>query len=156
MKNTGMNLGVLFFISCLFLQLAAAEEMFGKGAAFEKVKPISEVLAHPEKYLQEEVTVAGTIIEVCAKRGCWMKLASDKKFQNLTIKVNDGEIVFPLTARGKQAAARGKLQAIQLTREQALEYYRHMAEESKKPFDPTQVKGPETVYQLRTIGAVIR
>ncbi|NRA82743.1 MAG: DUF4920 domain-containing protein, partial [Gammaproteobacteria bacterium] len=66
---------------------------------------ISTLLASPNDYLDKKITVAGTIIGVCQKRGCWMSLASDAKFEKLRLKVRDGDMVFPMTAKGRKALA---------------------------------------------------
>ena len=47
--------------------------------------------------------IEGLVVEVCKARGCWMQLASDKEFQTMKIKVKDGVMVFPMSAKGKTA-----------------------------------------------------
>lgn len=84
-----------------------------------------------------------------------MKLASDKKFQTLRIKVKDGDMVFPLTAKGKTAFATGQLSAKTLPKEKAIAYLQHMADEAKEDFDPASVTGPLTIYQLVPQGVTI-
>lgn len=133
----------------------AAKQNFGSGADMAKLQEISSVLSSPDKYLNETVTVQGTVLGVCSKRGCWMKLASDKRFQTLRIKVRDGDMVFPMSARGKTAFATGKLSAIELSQQQATRYLAHLAKEAKQPFDPESVKGPMTIYQLVPEGVTI-
>lgn len=133
----------------------AAKQAFGTGADMQKLQSISAVLSTPETYLNDTVTVQGTVVSVCSKRGCWMKLASDKRFQTLRIKVRDGDMVFPMSARGKTAYATGKLSAIELSQQQATRYLAHLAKEAKQPFDPETVKGPMTIYQLVPEGVTI-
>ena len=53
---------------------------FGSGANTDNVSKISTILASPDDYLDKDVTIKGTIVKVCKKRGCWMELTSDKKF----------------------------------------------------------------------------
>ena len=132
-----------------------ADSNFGSGAKMEKLVAISTVLTSPKQYLNKEITVKGAIINVCEKRGCWMKLASDKKFQTLRIKVKDGDMVFPLTAKGKTAFATGQLSAKTLPKEKAIAYLQHMADEAKEDFDPASVTGPLTIYQLVPQGVTI-
>lgn len=133
----------------------AAKQNFGSGADMNKLEKISEVLSSPDTYLNQTVTVQGTIVSVCSKRGCWMKLASDQRFQTLRIKVRDGDMVFPMSARGKTAFATGKLAAIELSQQQAVRYLAHLAEEAKQAFDPASVTGPMTIYQLVPEGVTI-
>ena len=49
---------------------------------------ISQLLESPDKYVGKKVLVKGVITDVCKKRGCWMNLASDEDFQEITIKTN--------------------------------------------------------------------
>ena len=135
--------------------LALENKSFGDGANMEKLVAISTVLKSPENYLKEDITIAGTIISVCSKRGCWMKLASDKKFQTLRIKVRDGDMVFPFNAKGETAYATGKLIPVELTKEKAIAYLKHMAEEAKEDFDPKSVTSGMTIYQLSPTGVTI-
>lgn len=135
--------------------IAQSNQTLGSGADVKKVIAISKILAQPEKYLNQEVTVKGEVEDVCKMGRCWMNLASDKKAQSLRIKVKDGEIMFPLTARGKIAIAKGFLSVSQLTKEQAIGYLKHLAEEQGHSFDPLSVKGPMMVYQVNATGALI-
>lgn len=128
---------------------------YGLGADPKAAVKISEVLDHPETFMDREITVAGLIVDVCPKRGCWMLFAGDKKFQTLRIKVTDGVMVFPLSARGHQGAAKGKLSVNELSKEKAVKYYQHLAEEKGEAFDPASVTGPVKVYMLKATGAVI-
>ena len=120
----------------------------------EKVK-ISALLENPKEYEGKKVLVEGTVLNVCAKRGCWMNIASDTPFNKFQVKVTDGVIIFPMEARGRTAYVEGRVERLQLSREDAIAYYRHRAEEQGKPFDPTSISGPEKIYRLRALGAVI-
>ena len=136
--------------------LAADEQTFGSGADMSKLRPISTILTSPEKYITEDVTVKGAIVSVCEKSGCWMKLASDKKFQTLRIKVRDGDMVFPIAAKGKTAFATGKLVANKMNKEKAIAYLDHMAKEANEDFDPGSVNDEGmTIYQLTPTGVTI-
>ena len=152
------------YFSSVFLSLfatsllAAGPLQFGAVVDKTKVVALAEIVKSPDKYLNKEIVVEGIISEVCAKRGCWMTLVAkdspDGKAQ-LRIKVNDGEMVFPLTARGKMAYAVGVLVSFTLNKHQAIEFLKHKAEEGKQPFDESKVLGPLTIFQLNTTGALI-
>jgi len=87
--------------------------------------------------------------------GCWMALADPESGKSVRIKVNDGDIVFPKDGAGRTAIAEGKFTRIELSREQAVAYLKHQAEESGKKFDAGAVKGGMTLYQVAGQGAVI-
>jgi len=135
---------------------AAAETTYGSGVGKAQVVRVSDLLASPDRYVGKAVRVEGLVTAVCPKRGCWMELASDKEFQTIKIKVDDGVIVFPLDAKGKVATAEGVFTRIDVPAERVAEMKRHEAEEKGVPFDPKSVKGPEVVYQIRGTGAVVR
>jgi hypothetical protein len=131
------------------------QEAFGDPITLTEVTPVSAILDAPEEFLGERVLVEGTVVEVCEMRGCWMDIASDREYEKIQIKVDDGVIVFPLTARGKKALVEGTVELLEMTYEEALEDARHKAEEHGTEFDPSTVTGPVTVYRIRGLGAVI-
>lgn len=134
-----------------------AATTYGAGVGKGQVVKISELKANPEAYVGKTVRVEGVVADVCARRGCWMELAGDKEFQTLMVKVNDGEIVFPLTAKGKLAQAEGVFTRIDIPAERVLELKKHEAEEKGVPFDPKSVKAvPMVMYRIQGTGAVIR
>ena len=115
-----------------------ADTKYGSGVGQAQMVKVSELMASPDAYVGKTVKVEGLITAVCPKRGCWMELASDKEFQTVKIKVDDGVIVFPLDAKGKVATAQGVFTRIDV------------------PADPKSGKGPEIVYRIQGTGAVIR
>jgi len=120
----------------------------------EKTK-ISDILADPVAYLDQTVLVEGEILDVCPMMGCWMELKSDAGEGMIKIKVKDGDIVFPVDAIGDNAVVEGTVYKIDLTKEQAVDYFEHMAEESGDDFDPSIITGPMTIYQIKGLGAEI-
>lgn len=116
---------------------------------------ISDILAAPEKYVGKTVLVKGMVVDVCAKRGCWIDIASDKAFEKIQIKVLDGEIVFPLSARGKEVLVEGIVEALEYSKEEAISWLRHLSEVKGTPFDPKSVTGPMTIYRIKGLGAII-
>ncbi len=84
-----------------------------------------------------------------------MDIASDREFEKIQVKVDDGVIVFPLTARGHQARIEGVVEVLELTEEEAVEQGQHMAEERGEEFDPSTITGPQTTYRIRGVGAII-
>jgi hypothetical protein len=148
-------LALSFVIVLLSVGITASAATYGKAPGAGDPVKLSELLASPDTYVGKTVKVEGIITDVCAKRGCWMAIAGDKEFQSIRFKVEDGVIVIPMEAKGKKAVAEGSFTKIELTKEQAIEHAKHMAEEQKKPFDPASVTGPSVMYQINGTGAVI-
>ena len=134
---------------------ASKTETYGKKLTLTEVTNISEILAAPKQYVDKRVLVKGMVVEVCAKRGCWMYLASDKPFEKIQIKVLDGEIVFPMSASGKDALVEGVVEALEFSKEEAIGWLRHKAEEKGESFDPKSVTEGMTVYRIKAQAAEI-
>jgi len=134
---------------------AESGSLYGEPLTLQEVTPISTILDDPEAFVGERVLVEGLVVAVCEMRGCWMDIAGDREFEKIQIKVDDGVIVFPMTAQGKTALVEGVVEMLELSYEEALEAARHKAEEHGEEFDPATVTGPATVYRIRGHGAVI-
>ena len=153
-----IGLPIVLGVTTLAVACGTAEQagtVYGEPLTLTDTTLVSTILTDPDTHIGERVLVAGTVVEVCEKRGCWLELASDREHETLRVKVEDGVIVFPLSARGHHAVVEGVVERIDLTEEQAIEQARMHAEEQGIPFDSTAVTGPTVTYQLRGIGAVI-
>lgn len=144
----------LVLMSILLLS-AADKKNFGAKLTLDQTTKISTILESPEAYVGKKVQVEGRIVDVCKKRGCWMELASDKEFQTILVKVKDGEIVFPLEAKGHLGLVEGTVEKLEISREKRIEQLKHQAEEAGKEFDPAIVKEGKVIYRLRGLGAQI-
>ena len=90
---------------------AAAAPPVGQtyGPALSEGTPltVSAILDDVDKYAGQKVLVSGTVAEVCQMRGCWLDIAGERDGDKLRVKVKDGEIVFPTSAKGKKVIAEG-------------------------------------------------
>ncbi len=154
MKKYLLSALLVFFI-CGVTGQAAEGEKLGKKLTLTDTTKISTILSNPEKFVGKKVLVSGLVLDVCSMRGCWINLAGDKEFQKIRVKVKDGEIVFPMTAKGKNALVEGELQKFELTKEQVIKMKKHQAEEKGEKFDASTIKSGETHYQIKGLGAVI-
>jgi hypothetical protein len=151
-----MKLLAILFISAIFFVPANAQEnIYGTGVELTEKISISEILKNPEEFVGRKVLVEGKIIDVCQHAGCWIDIEGSTSNEMIKIKVKDGEIVFPVEAKGSTALVEGVVYSIELDHEEAIEYYEHFAEDAGKEFDPSTVTGPVTIYQIKGLGAVI-
>ncbi|MBU0482733.1 MAG: DUF4920 domain-containing protein [Proteobacteria bacterium] len=149
-------LPLLAFVLCTATTVCSYSGLeLGKPVTLKQVTKISEIEKNPEAFVGKKVLVSGTVVEVCSSRGCWMNIASDTPFEKIQIKVVDGVIVFPMSARGQNAYVEGVVEKLSLSKNEAIDYYRHKAEEKGQKFDPATVTGAETIYRIRALGAVI-
>lgn len=127
---------------------------YGNDLTVENVITVDELLEHRHSYKDQTVAVKGTIVGVCAKRGCWMNIGgSDGKA--VRFKVNDGEIVIPVSAKGSQTVAEGVWTHVYQSVEQVREERKKHAEEAGEEFDPSTVTEPVDYWQLKGLGARI-
>lgn len=128
---------------------------YGAGIALKEATPIHAILSDPATWDGKIVQVKGQVAEVCPRRGCWINLVEPSSGEKLRVKVPDGEIVFPLSAKDHMATVEGIVERIDLTEEQHRAWEKHLAEERGEAFDSTTVSGPATLYQLQGLGARI-
>ena len=134
---------------------ATFAKTFGQGVSLLEQTAISSIIDNPVAYVGHRVKVSGLVVDVCSRRGCWIYLAGDREFEKIRIKVTDGEIVFPMEARGKQAIVEGVVESMELTRDEVIARGKHHAEETGEAFDPASVTSGETVLRIRGLGAEI-
>lgn len=155
MKSAFLSVVILVFALAQFSFCGDSGKIYGKGISLKTVTKISDIMSNPDENVGKTFLVEGRIVDVCKKRGCWMEIAGDKEFQTLRIKVNDGEIVFPLSAKGRLAKVEGVFEKIELSAEQNEMMIKHQAEEQGAEIDSTCIYEATTIYRIKGIGAVI-
>jgi hypothetical protein len=104
-------LGAVAVATAVAASAASMDEpkKYGAGVAMTEATPIATILAEPKRFEGRTLRVEGTVTAVCAHEGCWMALSADGRPDGptLRLKVDDGVIVFPVTAKGHKAVAEG-------------------------------------------------
>lgn len=93
--------------------MAAEPVTFGDTLNKQQITAVATILAKPAAYLEQQVTIVGEVTGVCSKQQCWMTLATAENEPRFRIKVRDGDMVFPLSAKGKTAYATGTVKVWQ-------------------------------------------
>ena len=151
-----LKLLLISFISAnIVFAVIDDKDKYGEDITLKEKTNISDILSNPEDYIDKTVLVEGEVLDVCPMAGCWIEVASNVEGDKIKVKVKDGEIVFPEEAKGKNALVEGKVYKIELTVEEAVEYYEHQAEETGDEFDPATVTEAVTIYQIKGLGAEI-
>lgn len=135
---------------------APASQSFGAGVKLTESTPIATLLADPKAHVGKTVRVEGQVVDVCPKRGCWMDLAGDAPGQKLRFKVVDGEMVFPVDAKGKHAVVEGVIAVNELTLEETKEYVAYQQKEYGADKDPASVTEPMVIVRIDGTGAQLR
>lgn len=147
---------LLFLTLLLSLPTRAAELKLGKPLDVKQITSIKELLANPDQYLGKDVKIEGEITAVCQNMACWINVKDGSTPETMTVKVNDGEIVFPKDGTGRKVVAQGKLEKFDLTREQYVAYLKHQAMESHTEIDTSKVTDGKALYRIKGSGAVIQ
>lgn len=134
----------------------AAGKSYGAGVKLGESTAMADILKDPAAFQGKTVRIEGMISDVCPKRGCWMELAGDVPGQKMRFKVDDGDMVFPLEAKGQYAVAEGVVAVNELSLEASREYAEYQAKEYGKPYDPASITTPTRIVRLDGVGAVLR
>jgi hypothetical protein len=139
-----LAIGVLALVA----PLAAGETKLGLGVTLKDSTPIKALVDQPSAYVGKTLRVDGVATAVCTHMGCWMAVAAEGNEQGPTVrlKVDDGVIVFPVTAKGRKVSAEGVFEMVGSgaeSKEAANEHAKHDAKASQ-------------TYQLKAAGAVIQ
>lgn len=143
-----MKAWVLAGVLCVAV-VVSAEEKLGTGVSLKDATPIAALVERPADFVGRTIRIDGVATAICEHMGCWMAVAPEGNLTGTTIrlKVDDGVIVFPVSAKGKKVSAEGVFEEVGASdaegREAAGEHAKHDAKASK-------------TYQLKAIGAVIK
>ena len=126
-------------------------ETFGTAPAVPEATPIAQLLAKPADFQGKTVRVEGVVTGVCTMMGCWMALApaDAPKGPAILIKVDDGVIVFPTSARGKRATAQGVVERVGTSPEGQEAAREHAEHEGRTKTDSA------TTWQIKATGAIL-
>ena len=136
-------------VAFALVTVAADEQKLGTGVSLEEATPIKALIDTPATYVGKTIRVDGVATAVCEEMGCWMAVAASDAPTGPTVrlKVEDGAIKFPVSAKGKQVSAEGVFEEIgakdEHANEAAGEHGKHDPAASKK-------------YQIKATGAIIK
>jgi hypothetical protein len=163
--------------------VAAQDSKLGAGVSLTDATPIKALVNHPEEFVGKTVRIDGVATAVCEAMGCWLAIsASDaKNAETIRVKVEDGVIVFPVTAKGKQVSAEGVFEEVKAGEgtDAAAEHAAHhpqVKHDSNTKHDPTAKHDPNVkhespathhagehdaahaakTYQIKATGAIVR
>jgi hypothetical protein len=135
-------------VVALSVAAVAAETKLGAGVTLKEATPVKALIEKPGDYVGKTIRVDGVATAVCEHMGCWMAIApeNDPNGTTVRLKVEDGKIVLPVSAKGKKVSAEGVFEVVDEKDGEAKEA---AGEHSKK--DPKASK----TYQLKGTGVVI-
>lgn len=148
-RGLRVGLGIAVFLSVTVA--AVGDEKFGKGVSLTEATPIKTLYEAPEKFVGKTIRIDGVVTAVCEDMGCWMALGETEKSENIVrLKVEHGAgIVFPISAKGKNASAEGVFEKITDADKEA----RNAADEHAAH---AKVSDFGKKYQIKATGAIVR
>ena len=152
----------------LALPVAAEDTKLGGGVTLKDATPIAAITAKPADFVGKTIRVDGVATAVCTHMGCWMAVAPEGQPDAPTVrlKVEDGVIVFPVSAKGKKVSAEGVFEEVKTAedKEAAAEHAKHQAASKHDPNASHDAAkhatrtdhGAGKQYQIKATGAVIK
>ena len=123
----------IVFVFALVLQAqppagdAKPGEWYGEKTSPDGAVSIAELPAKLEKNPSVDVKIKAKVLEVCPKKGCWLKLQVNDS-TTATVKMKDYGFFLPLAAKGKTIVLDGEAKM----KTTSVEELRHYAEDAKK------------------------
>ena len=128
------------------VSVSAEEIKLGAGVTLKESTSIAALAKTPQDFVGKTIRIDGVATAVCEEMGCWMAVAPEGDTSGTTVrlKVDDGVIVFPMSAKGKKVSAEGVFEQV------AGEAKEAAAEHAKQ--DPKA----SAEYQIKATGALIK
>jgi hypothetical protein len=144
----------------LLAPLPGGETRLGTGVTLKDSTAIKSIVEQPATYVGKTIRVDGVATAVCAHMGCWMAVAAEgvegpgasggpgrnEPGPTIRLKVDDGVIVFPVSAKGRKVSAQGVFEALGGPGD-ATDAAREHAKDDPKASQS---------YQLKATGAIIQ
>jgi hypothetical protein len=90
---------------------SASAKAFGAPISAGPVLSLADVLASPERFRDQAITVEGHVRSACTRRGCWMEVAesADPKLPGCRVTFKDYGFFVPTDSAGSRAKVQGTL-----------------------------------------------
>lgn len=125
---------------------------FGDKISEQSAQELAEVTLPSTPTDTLDVTLKGSINEVCQAKGCWMTFESNDSDASVFIKFKDYGFFVPKDAGGKEAIVKGKLFA-NVT---SVDELRHYAEDKGKSAEEiAAITEPQNEIQMTAEGVII-
>lgn len=156
-RRIGVMTGLLIGCALLVAPAGRADETgrtYGRGVSLKTAVPVKALLEQPQRYVGKTVRVDGTVSAVCQSMGCWLEISDPELGRGVRFKVQDGVIVFPKDAAGRQGSAEGVFEEIASS--PVREAHHGDARAREADGRPTPEAPAEKIYWVRATGAVLR
>lgn len=127
-------------------------DTYGEKITADNAIPISEAVAKLNEGTETLNTkIKAKIVDVCPKKGCWLKLQLNDK-ETAMVKMKDYGFFLPLAAKGKTVVIDGELKKKTISVAE-LKHYAEDAKKSKEEIDA--ITKPENEVRVTANGIVV-
>ena len=146
-----MKYKFLLFICFVFFCCSNNQDYYGEIITTENIVNYSEAKKLVADQGKISTKIQGTILETCAKKGCWIRLKADN--DTLFVRFKDYGFFVPTSGvEGKTAILQGEATYETLEVEQV----RHYAEDAGKSKEEIElITEPEYIFSFTASGVII-
>ena len=127
-------------------------DYYGEKISASESTPIAEAAAKlDEKTTKIKTKITATVLDVCPKKGCWMKLAVNDS-TTAFVKMKDYAFFIPTAAIGKTVVIDGEMKMV-TTSVAELRHYAEDAKKSKKEI--AAITQPEKEIRILANGVTV-
>ncbi len=125
---------------------------YGDTVSGEEVVAVSDLLADPAKYTDQELVVEGRVTEVCQKKACWMVVAHEEKTMRVMMK--DHAFSVDYEGAGKDCRVQGTV----IGKEVDAELVEHLESETvnKDQMPEAGKEAGSILYQIEATGVAFK
>lgn len=148
------------FVVVLFAAIAHAQppagdakpgDWYGEKITADGAENIADVAAKLEKTESVDGKIRAKIVEVCPKKGCWLKLQVNDSTKAM-VKMKDYAFFLPVAAKGKTVVLDGEVK-MKTTSVAELKHYAEDAKKSKEEI--AAITKPEKEIRVTAKGIVV-
>ncbi len=100
-----LAMSAILFISC---SSSKQVRVFGEEPSLRRSAAVAELNSNPTVYVDQDVLITGTVVDMCAHAGCWVEVEQKDKSKILCKSIGD-VVTFPQETLGKQIELQGTL-----------------------------------------------
>lgn len=142
--------------TCIFAQKdipsAKPGVEYGEGVSSDKPLTVSKLERKLDKDSVYTGSVTGDIVEVCVKKGCFMKLTDDRSGELITVRFKDYGFFMPQDIVGKTVEIEGDAKVT----EHSVNQLQHWAEDAGKSKEEiAAIKSPRKTIEIIATGVKV-
>ena len=155
MKKTILSTVIVLIVVIVNAQPPAGEakpgEWYGEKITADGAVDIARIPAKLEKEETIDTKIKAKIVEVCPKKGCWLKLQVNDSTTAM-VKMKDYGFFLPTAAKGKTVVVDGEIK-MKTTSVAELKHYAEDAKKSKEEI--AAITKPEKEMRIMAKGIVV-